>query len=454
MSDFAPKKFAVIHCGQLVTLAGRTRPRRGAGEMRELGIVEDGAMLVADGKIEHTGTTDEIGVAIARQKNLPVIDARGGVVTPGFVDAHTHMVFAGSRAAEFEQRIEGKTYQQIAAAGGGIAATVRATRSATAEELLALAGRHVEWFLRCGTTTIEAKSGYGLSLDAELKILGVIRSLAHQTPLRIVATLLAAHTVPPEFQSDRAGYVALVVREILPRVQRESLARFCDVFCDEHAFTIAESREILSAAKNAGLGLRMHVEQFAADGGAALAAELGAVTADHLECTDAGGIAALASALVQPLLVPASVFCLGRDRYPNARAMMDAGLPVVLATDFNPGSSPTTSMPFVMSLACQQMKMLPSEALTAATINAACSLDIGHLVGSLVAGKAADFLIHEFRDYRELSYFAAVPNLPQVFVAGKRVPTCWPPGAMPNGPVTIVSGETAMASTISFPQHR
>ena len=426
MNDPTPKKFAVIHCGQLVTLAGKPGPRRGAAEMRELAIIADGAMLVANGIIERTGTTDDLRAALAPEKRLPVIDARGRVVTPGFVDAHTHMVFAGTRVEEFEQSIAGKTYQQIAAAGGGIATTVRATRRATAEELLNLARRHAEWFLRNGTTTVEAKSGYGLSLDAELKILNVIRSLEQQTPLRIMATLLAAHAVPPEFQQNRAGYIALVVREIVPRVQRDRLAQFCDVFCDEHGFTIAESREILSAAKDAGFGLRMHVEQFAADGGAALAAELGAVTADHLEYTNAAGIAAMASASVQPVLVPASVFCLGRDRYPNARAMMDAGLAVVLATDFNPGSSPTTSIPFVMSLACQQMKMLPSEAITAATINAACSLGLGDIVGSLESGKAADFLIHEFHDYRELAYFAAVPNLPQVFVAGKRVQTCSP----------------------------
>lgn len=436
MNESTPKKFAVIHCGQLVTLAGKAGSRRGAGEMRQLGIVEDGAMVIADGKIERTGTTDNLRAALAVEKHLDVIDAQGCLITPGFVDAHTHMVFAGSRVAEFEQRIAGKTYQQIAAAGGGIATTVRATRSATAQELLRLSRHHAEWFLRNGTTTVEVKSGYGLSLDAELKILGVIRTLGTKTPLRLVATLLA-HTIPPEFQKDREGYVAMVVREIVPRVKQEKLAQFCDVFCDEHAFTIEESREIMSAAKDAGLGLRMHVEQFAADGGAALAAELGAVTADHLEYTDAAGIAALARASVQPVLVPASVFCLGRDRYSNARAMMDAGLAVVVATDFNPGSSPTTSMPFVMSLACQQMKMLPSEALTAATINAAFSLGVGDVVGSLEAGKAADFLIHEFNDYRELAYFAAVPNLPQVFVAGRQIPTGSHLGASFDGAVRL-----------------
>jgi imidazolonepropionase len=417
-------RFAVVHCGQLVTMAGAARARRGAAEMRSLGMVEDGALLIAHGVIERVGTTDEIGKTLAQVRNIPVVNAQGCLVTPGFVDAHTHVVFAGSRAAEFEQRLAGSTYQQIAAAGGGIANTMRATRNATEEQLLANALKHAQWFLRNGTTTIEAKSGYGLSLDAELKILRVVRSLGETTPLRVVPTLLAAHTIPPEFQQNREGYIRLIVEEILPRVRRENLARYCDVFCDEHAFTLAESRTILTAAKQAGLGLRVHVEQFAADGGAALAAELGAATADHLEFTDAHGMAALARSEVQPVLVPASVFCLGRDRYPQARAMIDSGLPVVLATDFNPGSSPTTSMPFVMSLACQQMKMLPSEALTAATINAAYSLGLGGETGSLEAGKAADFLIHEFRDYRELAYFAAVPNLPQVFVAGESVATC------------------------------
>lgn len=416
--DLQPERYAVLNCGQLVTLAGPARARCGS-ELRELAIITNGAMLIADGIVQQVGSHAEI-VALL-DKKTPVIDAGGCAVTPGFVDAHTHIAFAGSRAHEFEQRLAGKTYQEIAAAGGGILSTVHETRAATEDALLATMQKHARWFLRTGTTTIEAKSGYGLSLASELKILRVLQALAASSPLRVVSTLLAAHTVPPEFRENRSGYIALILNEIIPQVTSQHLARYCDIFCDEHAFTVEESRTILSAAKQAGMGLRMHAEQFAADGGVALAAELGAATADHLECTAASGIAAMQQAGVQPVLLPASVFCLARSQYPNARAMIDANLATVLATDFNPGSSPTTSIPFVMSLACQQMKMLPSEALASATINAAYSLGLGDEVGSLEPGKAADFLIHEFTDYRGLAYFAAVPNLPRVFIAGKQV---------------------------------
>lgn len=420
MSDSLSAKFAVIHCGQLVTLVGPKRARTG-DEMRELAIIEDGALVVSNGKIAQFGQTDDLRDSLPNDSHI--LDAQGCVVTPGFVDAHTHIAFAGSRTTEFEQQIEGKTYSEIAAAGGGIAATVRATREAAEHELLTSTHRHAQWFLRTGTTTIEAKSGYGLSLESELKILRIIRSLAKTMPLRVVPTLLAAHTVPVEHKADRAAYISLVENEIIPEVRRSSLAQFCDVFCDEHAFTIHESRSILTTAKKAGFPLRMHVEQFASDGGAVLAAELGAATADHLEYTEDAGITALRRGGVQPVLVPASVFCLGRNEYPRARAMISAGLAVVLATDFNPGSSPTTSLPFVMSLACQQMKMTPSEALTATTVNAAYSLGLGDKIGSLETGKVADFLIHEFKDYRDLAYFAAVPNLPQVFIAGQKIDT-------------------------------
>jgi imidazolonepropionase len=348
-----------------------------------------------------------------------VIDAERRCVTPGFVDAHTHLVFAGNRAAEYEQRIGGATYQQIAAAGGGILRTVALTRAATEDDLLESARNHRNWMLRSGTTTIEAKSGYGLDRETELKMLRVLRRLNDEGPAHIVPTLLAAHTVPPEFAGRRDAYVRFVTEELIPEVASAKLAHYCDAFCDDHAFTVDECRTVLAAARNYGLGLRIHAEQFHPGTGAALAAELGAATADHLETVTNETLAALRTACVQPVLLPGSVFALSRTQYPPARAMVDAGLAIVLATDFNPGSSPVASMPFVLSLACLQMGLMPAEALTAATINAAHSLGLGNEIGSLEAGKRADLLIHEFTDYRELAYFVAAPMRPRVFVGGR-----------------------------------
>lgn len=337
---------------------------------------------------------------------------------PGFVDAHTHLCFAGNRAAEFEQRIAGATYQQIAAAGGGILRTVSLTRAASVDELLAATRRHRDWMLRSGTTTIEAKSGYGLDRATELRILQVIARIDSEGPVRVVPTLLAAHTVPPEFAAKRGEYVSWVAEEFIPEVAQARLARYCDAFCDDHAFTVIETRKILAAAKKHGLRLRIHAEQFRPGTGAELAAELGAATADHLETITDEGLQQLRKAAVQPVLLPGSVFALGRTQYPPARRIVELGLAIVLATDFNPGSSPVASMPFVLSLACLQMGLSPAEALTAATINAAYSLDLGNSIGSLEAGKEADFAIHEFADYRELAYFIAAPARPRVFVAG------------------------------------
>jgi imidazolonepropionase len=260
-----------------------------------------------------------------------------------------------------------------------------------------------------------------LTLEDELRILEILRTLSEEDPVRIVPTLLAAHTVPPEFKDDRAGYVRLIIEEMLTRVTERGLAQYCDAFCDDHAFTVEETRLILRAAKQHGLGLRLHADQFRAGAGVQVAAELGAATADHLECMDARGMEMLRSAQVQPVLLPASVFALSRTQYPDARGIIEAGLPVVLATDFNPGSSPTSSIPLVMSLACLEMRMLPSEALTAATINAAYSLGLGDCVGSLEEGKDADFLLHAFRDYREIAYFVGVPQPLRVFVRGVEV---------------------------------
>jgi len=272
--------------------------------------------------------------------------------------------------------------------------------------------------LRCGTTTIEAKSGYGLNRATEMKMLRVLRRLGEEGPARIIPTLLSAHTIPPEFADRREQYVSFVAEELILEAAASGLARFCDAFCDDHAFTVDECRIVLAAARSHGLALRIHAEQFRPGTGAALAAELGAATADHLETATEETLARLRAAGVQPVLLPGSVFCLRRTEYPAARAMVEAGLAIVLATDFNPGSSPVPSMPFMLSLACLQMALTPAEALTAATINAAWSLGMGSEIGSLEPGKQADLLIHECADYRELAYFVAAPMRPRVFIAG------------------------------------
>ncbi len=413
-----PGPVAIVNIGQLVTLAGPPRPRIGA-ELRDLRLIADAILLVEDGRISAVGPYSEFHAQIPRE--YAVIDAEGCCVTPGFVDAHTHLVFAGNRAAEFEQRIAGASYQQIAATGGGILRTVALTRAATEDELLAAARHHRDWMLRSGATTIEAKSGYGLNRETELRMLRVMARLDAEGPARIVPTLLAAHIVPPESANHREDYVRWIAEDLIPDVAASGLARFCDAFCDDHAFTVDETRTVLSAARLHGLRLRLHAEQFRPGTGAALAAELGAATADHLETVTSETLRQLHKAGVQPVLLPGSVFALGRTNYPPARTMMDLGLAIVLATDFNPGSSPIASMPFILSLACLQMGLSPAEALTAATINAAWSLGLGNSVGSLEAGKQADFLLHEFRDYRELAYFIAAPARPRVFVAGREV---------------------------------
>lgn len=409
---------AVVNIGQLVTLAGPARPRVGH-ELRELALIENAAILVDEGRIVAADRWPEIKSRVS--SHTVVVDADMRCVTPGFVDAHTHLVFAGNRAGEFEQRIAGATYQQIAAAGGGILSTVRATRAATEDELLKQTRRHRDWMLRAGTTTIEAKSGYGLEGATELRMLHVLKWLNAEGPARIVSTLLAAHTLPPEFAGHRDDYVRWIADELIPQVSAEGLATFCDVFCDDHAFTPDEARHVLEAARRHGMRLRIHAEQFRAGTGAALAAELGAATADHLETANDETLCAFRDAGVQPVLLPGSVFALGRTEYPGARKMIELGLGIVVATDFNPGSSPICAMPFILSLACLEMRLTPAEALSAATINAAWSVGMGRSVGSLEPGKHADFLIHECSDYRDLAYYIAAPLRPRVFVAGREV---------------------------------
>jgi imidazolonepropionase len=382
-------------------------------------LIDDGGMVVRDGRILATGRRAEIEPGLA--PDTVIVDAGGRIVLPGFIDTHTHAVFAGNWAAEFERRSLGATYQEIAAEGGGIRSTVRQTRAASDDCLLAAAQRYSRWFLDGGTTTIEAKSGYGLSLEAELKILHTIHALNRD--IRTVPTFLGAHETPDEYRGRTDEYVALVVEEMLPRVAEEHLAEYCDAFCEEGVFSVEQSRTVLRAAQALGLRARIHADQFTADSGALLAAELGAATADHLECTTTLGIEALARAGVQPVLLPASVYALGRTHYPDARRMLDAGLAVVLATDFNPGSSPTASIPMVLSLACTQLHMRVAEAIAAVTIHAARSLNREHELGSLEPGKIADFVIHDCDDYRELAYFFGREPALSVYREGRCVYT-------------------------------
>jgi imidazolonepropionase len=417
------RELLIVHASQLVTLAGPARARIGP-QLRELAIVEDGAVLVRDSRIAAVGTSPEIEAQAGLDAER--IDATGSVVMPGFVDAHTHPVFAGTREDEYEMRAEGLTYQEIAARGGGIRSTVRKTRAASGEELFEMALPRVRWLLEHGTTTVEAKSGYGLTVDDELKILRVIRRLNDATPLGLVPTFLGAHEIPDEYRSSSIGahredYVRLVTDAMLPRVAAEGLARYADVFCESHVFTVDESRRVLERARELGLGLRLHAEQLSLSGGARLAAELRAETADHLEWIDADGIRALAEAGTIGVLLPGAVFNLGLTRYAPARAMIEAGVAVALATDFNPGSSPTPSMQMILSVACTQMRMTPAEAITAATINPAYSLGLGSEVGSLEAGKQADVVIFDCEDYRQIPYFYGINHAAVVIKTGRVV---------------------------------
>ncbi len=422
-SPAVPVVAAVVGCRQVVTLRGLSRPRVGA-ELEELGVVADGALLLSsDGRIAGVGTRVEI------ERELPsdarVIDAGGCVVLPGFVDAHTHLVFAGQRADEMERRARGETYREITAAGGGILSTVRKTRAASDDELLAAGRRHARWALRGGTTTVEAKSGYGLDWETERRLLLTARRLAEEGERgagpRVVPTFLAAHAVPEEFRGRKAAFLDLVRNEMLPAVAREKLAEYVDVFCEPGWFELEECRVLLRAAREQGFGLRLHADQLQRSGGAELAADLRAATADHLEQLDAAGIRALRDGGVQPVLLPGSVYALGSHHYPPAREMIAAGLAVVLATDFNPGTSPSPSMPMALSLAVTQMRMTPAEALSAATINAAHSLGRGNQIGSLETGKRADFVIHDVEDWREIPYWFGVETARDVFVGGRRV---------------------------------
>jgi imidazolonepropionase len=389
---------------QLLTLAGPPVPRRSTA-LGELGIIQDGAVLTAGSRIVRVGTTAELEAEARRLKARP-IDCRGCVLMPGFVDCHTHLVFAGNRLEDYEQRIQGKSYEETAA-GGGIRLSAHRLRQASPRDLARQATCFLKEFAAHGTTTVEAKSGYGLDLANELKILAVMRRLRRMSPVEVVPTLLAAHALPPEYQEGSKAYLELVAKRLIPLVARKKLAEFVDCFCDRGAFSVPECHRVLAAGVRYGLIPRIHAEQLSRTGASRLAAELGAASADHLDHVTDADVCRLASSQVVAVLLPGANFHLGLRRYPPARRLIDAGATVALATDFNPGSSPTLNMQFVLSLACTAMRMTPAEAISAATINAAYSLRRAGRLGSLERGKQADLAIMAVSDYREIPYYFA-----------------------------------------------
>ena len=375
------------------------------------------AVVLKEGRITWVGSSAAVPDV---SPEAEIIDAAGKVVLPGFVDSHTHLIFAGSRENEFEQRLQGETYQQIAAAGGGINATVERVRRASKEELRALARPRLERLLRFGVTTIEVKSGYGLSLADEIKCLEAIAELNAEGPWELVPTFLGAHAVPPEYRSNRDGYLRLLIDEMLPEIARSRLAEFCDVFCETGVFDLAESERVLRAAAERGLKLKLHADELTPLGGAELAAKLGAVSADHLLCITEKGIEALAASGTVATLLPGTAFFLGVN-YAPARKLIERGVTVALASDCNPGTCPTENLPLVGTMACTQMKMLPAEVISALTINAAKALGRADRIGSIEVGKQADLIICDVTDYRQLFYHFGVNHVWRVIKRGRVV---------------------------------
>jgi imidazolonepropionase len=390
--------------------------RRGQS-MRDVAVLNDGALIAEGGRITWVGPTAELPPVPA---DAEVLDATGRVVLPGFVDSHTHLVFAGSREDEFEQRLRGDTYQQIAERGGGINATVRRVRAASKEELKALARPRLDRLLRFGVTTVEVKSGYGLTLADELKCLEAIAELNAEGPLELVPTFLGAHAVPPEWHGRRDAYVRLLVDEMLPEVARGRLAHFCDVFCETGVFDLDESARILTRARDLGFALKVHADELTPLGGTELAVRLGAVSADHLLHVTDAGVRALAASGTVATLLPGTAFFLGLP-YAPARHLIEGGAAVALASDCNPGTCPTENLPLAGAMACTQMRMLPAEAVTALTLNAAAAVGRSDRLGSIEVGKQADLVVCGVPDYRHLFYHFGVNHVEQVIKRGRRV---------------------------------
>ena len=393
-----------INAAQVVTCAGPPRARRGK-EMAEIGILKNAAVAVSDGRIAMIGAASDLRNAYS---DAEVIDCRGGVLTPGLVDSHTHAVFGRARFEEHEQRAAGLDYMEIASRGGGIHASVRDFRARAQDELYAMTVPRLRELASYGTTTVEIKSGYGLSTDDELKALAVIGRLAERQPLRIVATWLGAHEIPHEYRTDasqRERFIDALLNDQLPKVIEQHIARFADVFCEHGVFTTAESRRILGAARNAGLGLKLHADELKPSGGVELAIELGATSADHLAAMSPQGVTALANSDTVATLLPGTMLFLGKSKQGPARELIDAGAAVALATDFNPGTSPTVNFPLIMTLGVSQLRMSLAEAVIASTVNGAAALGLAGEIGQIAPGFSADLALFSITDIRELPYW-------------------------------------------------
>lgn len=399
----------ISNIGQLLSFRSTQPGPRSGKYQSDLGLIQNGAVAISGNLILAVGEEKNLFSQVRKDVKTRIIDAQGKVVTPGLVDPHTHLVFAGSRANEFQMRIQGKSYQEIAKAGGGIQSSVNQLRRATQKELIESSWKKLDRMVEYGTATVEIKSGYGLSLEEEIKILEVVQELRRKYPrASVVPTFLGAHAIPEEFKHKREEYAKLVTEKMIPEVAKRKLAEFCDVFCEKGYFTPEESRHILATGRKFGLKPKIHADEFASSGGSKVAAQMKAVSADHLMFTTATNIEKMSKAGVVAVLLPGTSFFVGSPKYAPARLMIEKGLPVSLATDFNPGSNVTESMQITLTIACLQLKMIPSEVLVASTINAAYALDRGDQIGSIEPNKKADLVLWEVEDYREIPYHYGV----------------------------------------------
>ena len=415
------KPIWIKYAANLATLASEKKGPRSKEAMSDLGLIEDGSLWMENGLIQAVGTTKEIEELYAdRLHEAEVFDASGYLVTPGLVDPHTHVVYGGSREREFEMRLEGATYMDIMNGGGGIHATTRMTREASEEELMEQTIRRLDSFLAHGVTTVEGKSGYGMNLETELKQLRVMKKLQEEHPIDLVPPFMGAHAVPKDYKGREDEFVDHLINDMLPIVSEEKLAEFNDVFCEKGVFTPEQSERILKAGKKYGLIPKIHADEIEPYGGAELAAKIGAISAEHLLKASEEGIQAMAKSGTIACLLPATALYLREDAAPGRR-MVDEGVAVAISTDCNPGSSPTTSMPLVMNLACISMRLTPAEALTAATYNAACAINRQEKIGSLEVGKQADVVLWNVENYQELQYLFGVNHVKTVWKNGVQV---------------------------------